>query len=124
VFDYSYLDALEAGDAFYGGEVFVPAAAAEVAPAVAPSIWDKVIDAGTELAKKYAAAEIASRFAPDAAQRDISSRVPPARGVPVSYVGQGGDALGSLVSPAGLKVLFSLGGLVLIGVVVYKVVQK
>lgn len=123
-FDYSYLDALEAGDAFYGNEVFVGAAEV-VAPAAAPGFWDKVSDAGLRLGEKYLGAEIASQFAPSAPSRDLLSRPMSAPGVPlVRYSGQSGDLLGTLLSPAGLKVLLSLGGLVLIGAVAYKAVQK
>ena len=123
VFDYSYLDALEAGDAFYGNEVFT-AAAVEAAPA-ASGFWDKALDAGTELAKKYAAAEIASHFAPETAQRDISSRLQPAGGVPlVRYSGQSGDALGSLLSPSALKTLLTLGVVGLVGVAAWRISKK
>jgi hypothetical protein len=124
-FDYSYLDALEAGDAFYGNEAYVSAASSAAASTAAPGFWDKALDAGTELAKKYAAAEIASRFAPDPAQRDISSRVQPAGGVPlVRYSGQPGDALGTLLSPAALKALLTLGVVGLVGALAWRVAKK
>jgi len=117
--DFSYLDAIEAGDAWAGGEEFVSAAAVESA---APSFWDKALDAGTELAKKYAAAEIASRFAPN---RDLSSRIQPAGGVPlVRYSGQPGDALGTLLSPAALKTLLTLGVVGLVGALAWRVAKK
>ena len=122
--DFSYLDALEAGDAWAGGEEFVSAAAAASAP-VAPTLFDRALDAGMDLAKKYAAQEIASRFAPAAAQRDISSRAPSAPGVPlVRYSGQPGDALGTLFSPAALKTVLTLGVVGLVGALAWRIARK
>jgi hypothetical protein len=122
VFDYSYLDALEAGDAFYGGEEFVAAAAAESA---APSFFDKVLDTGADLAKKAALQSILAHYAPDPAPRDISSRAQPAGGVPlVRYSGQPGDALGTLLSPAALKTLLTLGVVGLVGTLAWRIAKK